>query len=140
GYGVPIRCFRIPARLAVLAALILGSCDPSSKSGGKRTGLIYRDFYLRHNELLGQVEHPDRLRAVMNHLRERGVLERVDRMAPPPAPLEWILQVHSDPYIHRVRESCRWIKDEGAAIDTGDVAVTGRSFDVAVCAVGGILG
>jgi acetoin utilization deacetylase AcuC-like enzyme len=120
--------------------LVLGSCNPSPEGSGKKTALVYRDFYLHHNELLGQVEHPDRLRQVMRHLKDTGVLDRVERLAPPPAPLEWILQVHTPQYLQRIREACRWIKDEGVPLDTGDVSVTGRSFEVAVCAVGGVLG
>jgi acetoin utilization deacetylase AcuC-like enzyme len=124
----------------LLALLFLGSCQPSSERTGKKTALVYRDFYLNHNQLLGQVEHPDRLRQVMRHLKTVGVLDQVERLSPPPAPLEWILQVHTPQHLQRVREACRWIKDEGNTFDTGDVSVTGRSFDVAVCAVGGVLG
>jgi acetoin utilization deacetylase AcuC-like enzyme len=140
GYGVPTRLFHLPAALAILAALVLGSCEPAMGPSGKKTGLIFREFYLCHNELEGQIEHPNRLRMVMKQLKAAGLLSQLERIAPPPAPLEWILQVHTPEHLERVREACRWIKDEGAGIDTGDVGVTGRSFDVAVCAVGGILG
>lgn len=139
-YSVISRVLRSPAYAAV-ALLALGSCEPAAgPKGSKKTAFVYRDFYLRHNELPGQVEHPDRLRAVMKHLKETGVLDQVERLSPRPAPLEWILQVHTPQHLDRIREACLWIKDEGAGIDTGDVSVTGRSFDVAVCAVGGILG
>ncbi len=134
-----ILWLRNPCGLALLLVL-LGSCQPSSGGTRKRTALVYRDFYLHHNERHGQVEHPDRLRAVMKHLKTTGLLDQVDRLAPPPAPLEWILQVHTPQHLERVREACRWVKDDGTTFDTGDVSVTGRSFDVAVCAVGGVLG
>jgi acetoin utilization deacetylase AcuC-like enzyme len=129
--------FRIAAR--ALALLALACCDPAPAPSGKKTALVYRDFYLHHNEVFTQVEHPDRLRAVMAHLKAQGLLEQVERLSPPPASLEWILQVHSAAYLEHVRDSCRWLKDDSATIDD-DVNVTGRSFDVAVCAVGGILG
>ena len=126
--------------MGALLALALPSCDPAPGLSGRKTALVYRDFYLRHNEIPGEVEHPDRLRSVMTHLRQTGLLDRVERLSPTPAPLEWILQVHTPEYVNRIRDSCRWIKDERIPIDSGDVSVTGRSFDVAVCAVGGVLG
>ncbi len=140
GYRVLIGQFRICAGLAALAQLTLASCDPSSAPSGKRTALVYRDFYLNHADIFGHLEHPDRLRVVLSHLKEKGLLDQVERLSPPPASLEWILQVHSPAYLEYVRDSCRWIKDEAAVIGDGEVNVTGRSFDVAVCAVGGLLG
>jgi acetoin utilization deacetylase AcuC-like enzyme len=136
-----LRLLRIFLGLAALTPL-LGSCEQPKRRpvASTKTALIYRDFYLRHNEISTQVEHPDRLRVVMKQLKEAGLLGQLERIAPPPASIEWIQQVHTPQHIERVREACRWIKNEEAAIDTGDVCVTGRSFDVAVCAVGGILG
>ncbi|MBI3854278.1 MAG: histone deacetylase [Planctomycetes bacterium] len=134
--------FLPPAGLALLAALLLGSCDGASQPlpRSTKTAIVYRDFYLRHNDIEGQVEHPDRLRVIMKRLRDTGLLDRLERLAPPPADLEWILQVHTPQHIERVRQGCRWIKNESQPVDTADAGVTGRSFDVAVCAVGGILG
>lgn len=128
--------------LAALAAILLGSCDPARRPAprSKKTALVYRDFYLRHNDIEGQVEHPDRLRSIMKRLRETKLIDELDLIAPPPAPLEWILQVHTAHHVERVRESCKWIKNEAQSVDAADAGVTGQSFDVAVCAVGGILG
>jgi acetoin utilization deacetylase AcuC-like enzyme len=128
--------------LAVLAAVLLGSCEASqdSQAGTRGTALIYRDFYLRHNDLPTQVEHPDRLRVIMARLKETGLLDRLERVAPPPAPIEWITQVHTPEHVERARQACLWLKDESGPLDSGDVSMTGRTFDVAVCAVGGILG
>jgi acetoin utilization deacetylase AcuC-like enzyme len=141
-YVVLKRTARLPLLLAVLAALISGSCDTASrpKPRSTKTALIYRDFYLRHQELEGQVEHPDRLRVIMKHLKETGLLDQLERISPPPAPLEWILEVHTPQHVERVRDACLWVKNESASVDAGDAGVTGMSFDVAVCAVGGILG
>jgi acetoin utilization deacetylase AcuC-like enzyme len=135
------RWIRIPLGLAALAAL-LGSCEQPRRRpvASTKTALIYRDFYLRHSEIAQMLEHPDRLRAILKQLKESGLLDQLERIAPPPAAIEWIQFVHPPPYVERIREACRWIKDEAASVDSGDVCVTGRSFDVAVCAVGGILG
>lgn len=133
---------RVLSTLGFLAVLLLASCDrrPLKPVPPTKTGLVYRDFYLRHAELDGLVEHPDRLRVIMKRLKEAGLLSQLERLQPPPAQLEWILQVHTREYLEKVRETCRWIKTDGAVMDTGDAFVTGRSFDVAACAVGGLLG
>jgi acetoin utilization deacetylase AcuC-like enzyme len=142
GYGVIRAATRACSCLAVTAALLLGSCDrvTARPPPPTKTGLVYRDFYLRHNDLPGQVEQPDRLRVIMKQLKESGLLPQLERLQPPPAALEWILQVHTPEHVKRVREACLYLKDDGAGFDNGDASVTGRSFDVAVCAVGGILG
>src|SRR6185295_6092024 len=121
---------------------LLGSCDPAPAAGpgAHTTALVYRDFYLRHNDLEKQVEHPDRLRVVMARLKESGLLDQVERLAPPPAAIEWITEVHTPEHVERARQACLWLKDDGGPLDAGDVSMTCRSFDVAVCAVGGILG
>lgn len=121
--------------------LLVAGCDPARPvhRGPTGTALVYRDFYLNHNDEPTQVEHPDRLRVILRGLRETGLLDQLERIEPPPAPLEWILRVHSPQYVTRVRDACRWLKDQPASFDTADVNVTGRSFDVAVCAVGGVL-
>lgn len=141
-YGVVTRPIRLSLLSVLAAALTSGSCDSGSRPRppSKKTALIYRDFYLRHLDLEGQIEHPDRLRVIMKHLKETGLLDQLERIAPPPAALEWILEVHTPRHLQRIREACLWVKNETATVDAGDAGVSGLSFDVAVAAVGGILG
>ena len=120
---------------------LLGSCGPSASppAAPPRTALVYRDFYLRHNDLPTQVECPGRLRVIVSRLKDSGLLNQLYRIEAPPADLEWITQVHTPEYVERIRLACRWLKEGNTNVDTLDVSVTGRSFDVAVCAVGGVL-
>src|SRR5579863_3505888 len=125
----------------ILLAAALGSCQESRSAGdpSRKTALVYHDFYLDHLDIPIVVEHPDRLRAIMKRFREVGLLDRLERIKPQPAPLECIYLVHPPHYLSRLRESCRWLKSDFGSVDMGDALVTGRSFDVAVCAVGGVL-
>jgi acetoin utilization deacetylase AcuC-like enzyme len=134
------QVFRLALLLATGAAF-LGSCGPSEPAGGTfRTALVYRDFYLRHNDIPTTIEGPDRLRVIMGRLRESGLLSQVHRIEAPPADLEWITQVHTPEHVERIRQACRWLKGGFTNMDSTDVSITGRTFEVAVCAVGGVLG
>jgi acetoin utilization deacetylase AcuC-like enzyme len=136
---VLIRVFRL-SFLLVLGLFLLGSCGPSgSPAGTYHTALVYRDFYLRHNDVPQQIEIPDRLRVIIARLKETGLFSQMYRIEAPPAELEWITQVHSKEHVERIRQSCLWLKDGYTNLETSDVSITGRTFDVAVAAVGGVL-
>ena len=137
--GVPQRIFRL-VFLLLLGMAFLGSCGPSaSKARTFNTALVYRDFYLRHNDVPLQIEIPDRLRVIISRLKATGLSSQMYRIEAPPADLEWITQIHTKEHVERIRQSCLWLKDGNANLDTTDVSVTGRTFDVAVAAVGGVL-
>jgi len=136
---VPERLLRLSILLSLGLAL-LGSCGPSAPTGGTRgTALVYRDFYLRHNDIPQQIEIPDRLRVIIARLKETGLISRMVRIEAPPADLEWITAVHSKEHVERIRQACLWLKDGYTNLETSDVSITGRTFDVAVAAVGGVL-
>jgi acetoin utilization deacetylase AcuC-like enzyme len=139
-YGVPGPLFR--RALTLLGLLLLCSCGPSGgppPGAPGKTALVTHDFYLRHNDWPGDIEVPDRIRVIMARLKETGLLEQMTRITPEPAALEWIQQVHPPEYIEKARKACLWLKDERTSLDSLDAPVTGRTFDVAVLAVGGIL-
>jgi len=119
----------------------LGACGPgpSSKGPVANTALVYRDFYLRHNDIATQVEIPDRLRVIIGRLKETGLMSQLHLIEPPPADLEWITQVHTKEHVERIRQACLWLKDGYTNMETSDVSITGKTFDVAVTAVGGVL-
>jgi len=121
--------------------LLQVSCGPSGPtfSGSGKTALVYRDFYLRHNDIATMIECPDRLRVIMARLKETGLANQMLRIEAPPAPLEWIMLVHTPEHVQRIRQACLWLKDGFTNMETTDVSITGRTFDVAVSAVGGVL-
>jgi acetoin utilization deacetylase AcuC-like enzyme len=102
---------------------------------GVGTGFVYDPIYLKHDTGAGHPERPERLTAVVERLEQKGLLQRLVRLKPAPASLEWITTVHSPEYVERVRKSCQ----AGARyVDTPDAPTSRDSYEVALYAVGGV--
>ncbi len=132
--------------LRLIAGSLAGaSCEKVARAGGaadapptkvSKTGFVYGDVYLRHKTSAGHPERPERLTAIVNRLRETGLLKQLVRVEPRRAASEWITTEHALEYVARVAIACR----EGTShIDTLDVSVSPQSYDVALQAVGGVL-
>jgi len=110
-----------------------GDQDDSTNSG-PATGLVYDETYLRHLTSAGHPECPERLLAIMDHLRSEGLLQKLDRVEPVVARMEWIEAVHTKSYIDLAR---REIEAGRACLSTGDTCVCPETFAVALRAAGG---
>jgi len=97
-------------------------------------GYVYDPLYLEH-EMPGHPESPARLRAIMSHLEESGVLARLARIEPRDATPEDIGLLHSRELIARVRGAG---EGHGAWLDP-DTYVAPRSYEAALRAAGGLL-
>ena len=106
-----------------------------SSSPGK-TGLVYHESYLLHDPGEGHPESPARLKGIIEHLKETGVLSGLLRIEPSPAPIKWITSVHTRQYVEHVRESC---ENGGYCLDSGDTGISVESYEVARLGVGGVL-
>lgn len=100
------------------------------------TALVYDRQFLDHDTGPGHPERPARLTTAMTQLRSAAWFDSLRRVDAVPADLAWIETVHSLPYIRRAAMACR---DGVPYLDTPDVAISARSFDVATLAVGGAL-
>lgn len=101
-----------------------------------KTGFIYDDVFLEHNTGPGHPESPRRLQAIVRRLEKKRLLARLPNVAPRPDAAEWITTIHSSEYVARVKRTCR----EGAAyLDSPDVPVSAKSYEVAVAAVAHVL-
>jgi acetoin utilization deacetylase AcuC-like enzyme len=99
------------------------------------TGLVYHDDYLKHTMPQWHPEQPERLAAVVEHLKKTGLQGRLTAIAPRRAEVEWIAAIHSRGYIRVVEEVSRG----GGLLDFGDTPVCPDSYDVARLAVGGMM-
>lgn len=100
------------------------------------TGLVYDPRFLEHDTGPGHPECAARLEAAMRHLERLPWFTRLVPIAPRAAEPEWLQLVHAADYIERAAQACR----QGAShLDTLDVAISPRSFDVALLAAGGAL-
>jgi acetoin utilization deacetylase AcuC-like enzyme len=107
---------------------------PSPEKPGA-TGWLYSDRFLDHDTGPGHPERADRLRSVVRHLRDSGVLSRMQPLACSPAPEGALLSVHTSEHVRFVRESCL----KGVTVlDGGDTHASKDSYDVALLAAGAV--
>lgn len=100
------------------------------------TGFTYDDVFLQHETGTGHPESPQRLKAIAERLSASGLLARLPNFAATSCPVEWITTIHGDEYVRRARRSCQ----EGAPyLDSVDVPISARSYQVAVAAVASVL-
>ena len=101
-----------------------------------RTGFVSGDVFLEHKTPKGHPERPERISAIVERLKQSGLLADLTPIAPAPAAVEWIAAVHSPQYIERVKKACA----AGAAyVDSRDAPVSPQSYNVALMAAGGVL-
>ena len=120
---------------ALLLPQLLTGCASIAMSAP--TGFVYDDIYLKHLQGRSHAERPERLTAIVNRMRDNGVLGTLHRIDPFIAELDQIGLVHEPDYIELVRSE---IEDQKLSrLSTGDTAVTEESYVVARWAVGGAL-
>lgn len=100
------------------------------------TGFIYNDSFLDHDTGAGHPECPARLNAVMSFLLSQPVYRKLQAYTTQPANLELIHSNHDIDYTDRARQTCL---DGHPFLDSMDVAICQRSFDIALLATGATL-
>lgn len=106
------------------------------KPFSRRVGFVYSDTYLKHTPPTSHPEQPDRLCALLRHLRDTGVAEQLVMIDPRPAGEEQILAVHTRDHIEFVRSASL---AGGGLLDEGDTYASAGSFEAAVLAAGGAI-
>jgi acetoin utilization deacetylase AcuC-like enzyme/formylglycine-generating enzyme required for sulfatase activity len=100
-----------------------------------KTGFVYHDIYLEHKTTEGHPEAPQRLVAIVERLKQKGLYSQLLTLTPSPAAVEWIQMVHSPEYIQRAENSCR---NGTRYLDSMDTPISPKSYDAALMAVGGV--
>lgn len=98
-----------------------------------RTGLVYHPDFLNHEMSAGHPESPDRLRAIIARLQTTGLLERLTRIEPTPAPEKWISEVHSPTYLRHLKSKA---PTTGRVPLDPDTAMSPGTLSAAFLAVG----
>lgn len=101
----------------------------------RKTGLVFHEDYLRHNAGEGHPERPARLERIMSHLTETKLLEKLVRIEPYTADIDWIATIHSRDYIDSVKRACQ---QDYHYLDS-DTGICRDSFQVALLAAGGAM-
>jgi len=100
------------------------------------TAIIYSEKYLKHNLGSGHPERPERLRAIVEALKQAGYWSspNVRVMEPEPAKREDIELAHDPEYVELIEKLSRF----GRLLD-GDTPVNANTFKLALLAVGGTI-
>lgn len=109
---------------------------PARAEARMSTAFVYDRQFLEHDTGAGHPERPARLTAALARLQAAPWFERLQCVTAAPADLAWIETTHRLDYIRRAAEACR---SGQPFLDTPDVAISARSFEVATLAVGAAL-
>jgi len=102
------------------------------------TGLVYSPSSLLHVTGPGHPERPERVTAVLERLRDDGLLDLCLPIEPRKATENEILRVHTRDYLQTVRGD---IAVGSTMLSTGDAVISGQpSLDAALFAAGSVLG
>ena len=99
--------------------------------------IVYDELYTEHLRGIAHPESPDRVVAVVNHLRAKGMLDQ--QLAARDATDAELELVHPHAYIERVKRDVERLAGSAGYLSTGDTVITEASFDVAKRAAGGVL-
>ena len=101
-----------------------------------KTGFHYDPVYLQHDTGTGHPECSERLTATMQYLKEQPFFKHLQIVPVRTADLHWIETVHDPDYILRAKTTCA----TGIPfLDSMDVSVSKKSFEVALRAAGSSL-
>jgi acetoin utilization deacetylase AcuC-like enzyme len=100
------------------------------------TGIVTDPIFKQHLTGEGHPERPERLDAVLNSLEREGLMKTLTKLETRVATEDEIALCHTRDYIAMVkRDIARGAHD----LSTGDTAISPKSLDVALRAVGGML-
>lgn len=97
------------------------------------TGLLYDPAFLEHDTGPGHPERSERLTAAYSHLGTQPWFDTLERISPTRADRRWVEEVHSAEYVSRAESACQ---SGYPYLDTMDVGISTKSFDIALLAAG----
>ncbi len=101
-----------------------------------KTALVYSERYLEHDLGRGHPERPERLRAIVELLKQNKLWNTPETpvVTPSPATVEDIRLVHDQEYISLFEQLCK----TGAPID-GDTPTHKKAYEIALFSAGGAI-
>jgi acetoin utilization deacetylase AcuC-like enzyme len=100
------------------------------------TGLVYGEVYLKHETGHRHPEKPQRLTAIMESLAAAGLLDKLIRIEPAPAERSVLELCHKSRYIDEFKSA---VEHSDPFLNTPECILSPATFEVALCAVGGVL-
>ena len=111
----------------------------SAAGPAARTGFVYDKRYLEHLAgPTGHPERPERLTAIVEELRQTGLLQSLDQLTPRSATEEELALAHDPSYVALVNREASQVRGL-QMLSTGDTLLSAASLEVARLAAGGVL-
>lgn len=101
-----------------------------------KTGLVYDDIYLNHDTGPHHPEKAKRLKAILETLKAKGLLNKLIRIEPVPVEKRVLEFCHESSYIDKFKNS---VESSVPFLDTPECPLSPATFGAALCAVGGVL-
>ena len=98
-------------------------------------GTVFDPVFLQHVAPISHPERPDRLAAVVQHLQETGIWDRLKMLKPRPATYEELKAAHDPLYVDRTLD--RLSLRRTGYLDMGDTFFSPGTKDAALAAAGG---
>ncbi len=99
------------------------------------TALVHDELYVAHDTGAGHPERPDRLRAVIDRLRQSRLWANLHHLRPEPVDIATVHRVHDRDYLERFRVTC----ETGLPyMDDMECVVCPMSYQAALLAAGGV--
>jgi acetoin utilization deacetylase AcuC-like enzyme len=96
---------------------------------------VFDPVFLQHVAPISHPERPDRLAAVVQHLQQAGLWERLTQIRPREATFEELKAVHDPLYVERTID--RLSLRRNGYLDMGDTFFSPGTKEAALCAAGG---
>lgn len=100
------------------------------------TGLVYDEIYLKHDTGSHHPETGERLTAIFESLKISGLLDQLFRIEPVPAERSVLELCHESSYIDSFKTA---VEGSYPFLNTPECPISPATFEVALCAVGGVL-
>ena len=101
-----------------------------------KTGFVYGEIYLKHDTGPHHPERPQRLTAIIDSLEAAGLLNKLLLIEPAPAKRSVLELCHKSYYIDEFKSA---VEDSEPFLNTPECVLSPATFEVALCAVGGVL-
>ena len=101
-----------------------------------RTAFVYHPIFLEHDTGSRHPESPQRLAAIHDRLKERGLLDRMLKLTPSPAPLEAVTRIHNPGYVAAIERESR---QGGRFYEDSETVGSPATYQAAMTAAGAVL-
>lgn len=101
----------------------------------KKTGLVTSSEYLKHSSIYSHPENPERLKAILDLISERNILDKLIKIEPEEIDLKELEITHIPFYIEEVKR----ISSKGDGNLDADTYVCRETYRIALLAAGGVV-